>query len=132
MEKNRAIYIFKYLWDKTDEEHPVTISNILEHLQTVGVTSTRKTIAADMEALQESGFDIICNKSRQNQYFIGNRYLEVPEMKFLIDAVQAAKFISEKKTYELIEKLSSLASPYQSSTLKRNLYVDGKAKTNNE
>jgi predicted DNA-binding transcriptional regulator YafY len=132
MEKNRAIYIFKYLWDKTDEEHPVTISNILEHLQTVGVTSTRKTIAADMEALQESGFDIICNKSRQNQYFIGNRYLEVPEMKFLIDAVQAAKFISEKKTYELIEKVSSLASPYQSSTLKRNLYVDGKAKTNNE
>lgn len=132
MEKNRAVYIFKYLWDKTDEEHPATINDILEHLNAIGISSTRKTIAADIAVLQESGFDIICNKCRQNQYFIGNRYLEVAELKFLIDAVQAAKFISEKRTYELIEKVSSLASPYQQDVLKRNLYVDGKVKTNNE
>lgn len=132
MEKNRAVYIFKYLWDKTDDEHPATINDILEHLQSIGIQSTRKTIAADLLELQDSGFDIVCNKSRQNQYFVGNRYLEVAELKFLVDAVQAATFISERKTYELIEKVSSLASPYQSDKLKRNLFVEGKAKTNNE
>ncbi|PWL52855.1 MAG: WYL domain-containing protein [Clostridiales bacterium] len=132
MEKNRAIYIFKHLWDSTDEEHPATIQSIIEHLKTLGIETTRKTVMADLDELSGSGFDIVCNKGRPNQYFVGNRYLELPELKLLTDAVQAAKFISEKKTYELIEKLSSVASPHQGNILKRRLYVDGKTKTDNE
>lgn len=130
--KNRALYIFKYLWDNTDEEHPATTADILAYLQTLGVATARKTVAADVEELQQSGFDIVRNRSRQNEFFIGSRYLEVHELKMLIDAVQAAKFISIQKTMELIKTLSSLTSPTHGYELQRNLFVEGKAKTSNE
>lgn len=132
MERNRKICIYKYLWDRTDEEHPATINDILTYLKDLGIDTTRKTVTADMTELQDGGFDVICNKGRQNEYFIGNRHLEVPELKLLVDAVQAAKFISVKKTYKLVDKLSAIASPYQGDILKRRLYVSGKTKTNNE
>ena len=130
--KNRPLYIFKYLWDYTDDSHPATTSDIISHLASLGITTTRKTVAEDVAELQESGFDIVCNRSRQNEYFIGSRYMEVAELKMLVDAVQAAKFISPKKSAELIGKVSALASPHQSIDLKRNLFVDGKVKTSNE
>lgn len=131
-EKNRPLYILKYLLDNTDENHPAIINDILSHLEERGIHATRKTVATDLAELQDSGFDVICNKSRQNKYFIGSRSLELAELKMIVDAVQAAKFISPKKSLSLIEKLSSLASPYQAGELKRKLYVEGKAKTTNE
>ena len=131
-EKNRPLYILKYLLDNTDENHPAIINDILSHLEERGIHATRKTVATDLAELQDSGFDVICNKSRQNKYFIGSRSLELAELKMIVDAVQAAKFISQKKSLSLIEKLSSLASPYQAAELKRKLYVEGKAKTTNE
>lgn len=91
--KNRVLYICKYIRDNTDEEHSSTKADILAYLQTLGVTTARKTVAADVEELQQGGFDIVRNRSRQNDFFIGSRYLEVHELKMLIDAVQAAKFI---------------------------------------
>lgn len=130
--KNRALYIFRFLWENTDEEHPAIIKDILEHLESKGIHSNRKTVAEDLSELQESGFDVICVKSRQNKYFIGNRGLELAELKTIVDAVLAAKFISPAKSRSLIERLASLGSPYQADQLKRNLYVDGKVKTNNE
>lgn len=130
--KNRPLHIFKYLWECTDEAHPATTADILDYLSSIGISTTRKTIAEDVAELQESGFDIVCNRSRQNEYFIGSRYMELAELKLLIDAVQAAKFISPKKSTELIGKVSALASPHQSVELKRNLFVDGKVKTTNE
>lgn len=130
--KNRAIYVFKYLWDHTDEEHPATTKDIIAHLATLGISTTRKTVADDVAELQSGGFDIIVNRSRQNEFFIGSRHLELPELKLIIDAVQAAKFISPKKSMELIGKISALASPHQGDELKRNLFVDGKVKTSNE
>lgn len=132
VEKNRPLYVFKYLWDNTDEEHPAIINDILAHLEANGIHASRKTIAADLVQLQDCGFDVVCTKSRQNKYFIGTRNLELAELKTIVDAVQAAKFISIGKSRDLIEKLSALASPHQAEQLKRNLYVDGKAKTNNE
>lgn len=130
--KNRPLYIFKYLWDNTDESHPATTSDIISYLASFGITTTRKTVAEDVTELQESGFDIVCNRSRQNEYFVGSRYMELAELKLLIDAVQAAKFISPKKSNELIGKVSALASPHQGTELKRCLFVDGKVKTSNE
>lgn len=130
--KNRAIYVFKYLWDHTDEEHPATTKDIIKHLASLGISTTRKTVADDVSELQNGGFDIVVNRSRQNEYFIGSRHLEIPELKLIIDAVQAAKFISTKKSLDLINKISTLASPYQRDELKRNLFVDGKVKTSNE
>ena len=127
-DKNRAIYIQKYLMDHTDEEHPAVIREILTYLEGRGILTNRKTVAGDLRHLQDSGFDVICNRSRQNQYFIGSRNLELAELKLIIDAVQAAKFISQTKT----ERISGLASPYQAEELIRKLYVEGKEKTTNE
>lgn len=132
MEKNRPLTIFKYLWDHTDEDHPAIITEILAYLEASGFHATRKTVAADLLQLQESGFDVVCTKSRQNRYFIGTRTLEIAELKAIVDAVQAAKFLSADKSTQLIEKLAALGSPYQAEQLKRNLYVSGKAKTHNE
>ncbi len=132
VKKNRPLYILKYLLEKTDEEYPAIINDILSHLEKCGIHATRKTVAADLAELQDSGFDVICNKSCQNKYFIGSRSLELAELKTVVDAVQAAKFISPAKSLALIEKLSSLASPYQAEELKRRLYVEGKVKTTNE
>ena len=75
---------------------------------------------------------MVCSRSRQNEYFIGSRQLELAELKLIVDAVQAAKFISPKKSRQLIDKVSALASSHQAQELKRNLYVNGKVKTNNE
>ena len=130
--KQRPLLIFQYLWDNTDEDHPVTIKEIISYLDKNGIHTNRRTVALDLISLQESGFDIICNRSVQNQYFIGNRRLETAELKTIIDAILAAKFISPSKTKSLIDRLSSLASPYQADQLKRNLYVEGKIKTWNE
>ncbi|MGN0456907.1 MAG: helix-turn-helix transcriptional regulator [Acutalibacteraceae bacterium] len=130
--KNRTVTILKYLWDCSDETNPVTTNDIIEHLAFIGIITTRKTVTEDIAELQSIGIDIVCNRSRQNEYFIGTRHLELAELKLLVDAVQAAKFLSPKKSMELIGKLSSLASPHQGDLLKRSLYVDGKAKTENE
>lgn len=130
--KNRALYIFKYLWEHTDESSPATTKEIIDYLASFGITTTRKTVAEDVYELQSAGFDVVCNRSRQNEYFIGSRQLELAELKLIVDAVQAAKFISLKKSMKLIGKVSALASPHQAAELKRRLYVDGKVKTSNE
>ena len=130
--KSRALYIFKYLWDHTDEEHPATTADIIAYLASLGISTTRKTVAEDAAELQNSGFDVICNRSRQNEFFIGSRHLELAELKLLVDAVQAARFISPKKSRELIEKVTGLIIPHQGESLRRSLFVDGKVKTGNE
>ena len=105
-DKNRPLIIFRYLWEHTDEEHPAIIKDILIYLEEQGINSNRKTVAKDLAELQDSGFDIVCNKSRQNQYFIGNRGLELAELKTIVDAVQSAKFISPARSKSLIERLA--------------------------
>ena len=121
--KNRVLYILKFLREHTDENHPTTIHEINDYLHELGIAAGRKTVADDIEQLQGCGYDVVCNKSRQNQYFIGARDLELAELKMLVDAVQAAKFISAKKSKALIKKLSAMASPYQAGELNRQLYI---------
>lgn len=130
--RNRLLHTLKYLWEYTDEEHPVTIADILKHLDSMGIHADRKTVASDLQTLLDSGFDIVCTRLRQNHYFVGSRNLELAELKMIVDAVQAAKFISKSKSLRLIEKVSSMGSTYQAEQLKRRLYVKGKAKTTNE
>ena len=110
VDKNRPLYIFKYLLDHTDEEHPAIITDIIAHLEANGIHATRKTVASDLVQLQDCGFDVVCNKSRQNQYFIGSRELQIAELKTIVDAVQAAKFISSAKSKVLAEASSTLAT----------------------
>ncbi len=130
--KNRLLYILKILYREADENHPITITQILERLQQEGIDGNRRTVARDLEILTDNGFDVICNKSRQNQYFIGERHFEMPELRLLVDAVQASRFISVKKSKQLIKKLSAFISIYQASELNRHLFVEKQVKAENE
>lgn len=130
--KPRLLHILRHLWQETDETHYTTIAEIMVYLDSQGISANRKTIADDIAILTEFGFDIICNKSRQSQYFMGNRVFELPELKLLVDAVQASNFITKKKSKALIQKLGGMTSTHQAKELNRNLYVDGRVKPTNE
>ncbi len=130
--KSRLLYILNLLYHESDEDHSITITQILERLQQAKIESNRRTVAHDLKVLADNGFDVVCNKSRQNHYFIGDRRFELPELKMLVDAVQASKFISTKKSKVLIDKLSKLVSVHQSDEFNRQLYVDKQVKSDNE
>lgn len=133
MEKHsRILLILKYLWDNTDIEHPATIKDISDYLSENGFNATRKTITNDINDLKAFGVDIDCQRSTQNRYFLDVRVFELAEVKLLVDAVQSARFITTKKSKQLIEKLSTFVGPHQSEILHRQLYVDTRVKANNE
>lgn len=121
--KERVLQLLAYLEKYTDEDHTVTTSEIIQMFSDGEHSLNRKTVAADIECLQEQGFDIIKTGTRENAYFMGGRNFEVPELKLLIDAVSASPFISKKKSHELITKLTGFASKGQASQLKRHLYT---------
>lgn len=122
-DKYRIIHILRYLLDNTDEEHPATVSDIKEHLEKIHIDAIPRTIREDIGALRDFGYDIICNRSTQNQYFVASRSFSTFELKLMIDAVQAAHFIPQSKTDEIVGRIASLASKDQADYLKRNLYV---------
>lgn len=95
--KNRLLYIKQFLETQTDEQHSMTLAEITDSMKQAGFPCCHKTIKNDIKQLLDSGVDVICNKGRENQYFIGDRHFELPELKLLVDAVQASKFISTKK-----------------------------------
>jgi len=130
--KNRALYILKYLSEQSDQEHPKTVYDIQAFLSENGISADRKTIPKDIEQLQNAGYDAISNSGHPNQYFMVVRDFDLSELKMLVDAVQAARFISKRKSGPLIRKLTALASPYEAKELKRQLYVEGRVKTSNE
>ena len=128
MFKSRILYIKQFLEEYADELHPVTVADILAHLETVGVETSRHTVARELEQLMDAGVDVIVNTGKPNQYFIGDRHFEMPELKLLVDAVTASRFIPPKKADALIEKLSRFASAHQSGELRRSLYTDKQAR----
>ena len=131
-EKSRILYLRQYLLEHTDEQHPATIADIISHLQGIGIPAGRKAVMSDIEQLIEYGEDIICNTGKRNEYFVGDQHFELPELKLLVDAVQASKFISVKKSRQLIKKLTAFASRHQAAELNRTLYTDKQIKHTNE
>ncbi len=124
-EKYRPLYVLKYLSDHTDEDHTASVADIIEYLKTQGMEEPhRRTISEDIKALTELGYNIVSYRSTQNRYFLADRTFELPELKLLIDAVQAAKFIPANRTEAIVERVASLASKSQADDLKRNLYVN--------
>ena len=119
----RALYVLKYLWENTGEEHPVTLVRIQNYLSELGIDAIPKTIDGDITALQDLGFDIIRNRSTQYQYFFASRYFTSFELKMMIDAVQAAHFIPREQTEDLVERIAQMATKNQSEDLRRNLFV---------
>ena len=131
--KPRILYLKRILEEKTDEEHPLTTSQLIEILNTeFGIYAHRTTISKDIAALVDFGMDIVTIHSTQSKYFVASRKFELPELKLLIDAVESSKFITEKKSRALIDKIHSLTSEGQVSKLKRNNYVAERIKPDNE
>jgi len=122
--KSRILYVHRYLSENTDETHPATVADILAYLEAEGIPASRKTVTQDIEQLSEAGVDVVCNTGRPNEYFIGERRFELPELKLLVDAVRASRFIPPRKADALIEKLSGFASRHQAGALRRSLYTD--------
>lgn len=129
----RLLYVMKLLLEKSDEEHLLTMQDILDGLEAYGVQGERKAIYRDIENLCEFGLDIITVKKNRNYYYyIGSRDFELAELKLLVDSVQSAKFITKKKSNELIKKIEGLASSHEAGQLQRQVYVTERIKSMNE
>ena len=132
-QKLKLLYLMKILLERTDETHSITMPEIIEALAAYGVSAERKSIYNDIENLRLYGLDVIgAQEDRTYHYHIGNRQFELAELKLLVDSVQAAKFITAKKSNELIKKIEGLASKYEASQLHRQVFVAGRVKTMNE
>ena len=130
--RDRIFLIMKLLYEKSDENHPLATNEIMDFLAQNGITVDRKTFRDDMNFLiQSEDLDIIRIKSSPNKYFWGERVFEIPELKLLIDAVSAARFISQDKSDDLIKKLIALAGKSQRHELIRNVHGTGKMKADN-
>ncbi|MBR5437517.1 MAG: WYL domain-containing protein [Clostridia bacterium] len=130
--KLKLLYIKDYLEKNSDEEHPVSVEILMDMLDEKGITCERKSVYSDVKALKEYGVDIATVKKPFNGYAVLSRDFELPEIRLLIDAVQAADFISPKKTRELIDKMGSLCSAFQSKSLHKQVYIDNRVKCANE
>ena len=129
----KQIYLMKVLLDNTDETHSMTMPEIVTALNEYGISAERKSIYDDIEALRVFGMDIIGEKSgRTYMYHVGSRDFELAELKLLVDAVQSSKFITAKKSNELIGKIEKIASKHEAKQLQRQVFVSERIKTMNE
>lgn len=132
-QKLKLLYLVDILERKTDENHPMTAAALIEELAKVEVTAERKSIYDDINQLIDFGYDIVHNKARVGGgYYMASRRFELAELKVLVDSVQASRFISVKKTRDLIDKLEKLCSIHEERQLKRQVYVLNRIKTDNE
>ena len=132
-QKLKLLYLCRYLLRRSDEDHPVTVAQMIEYLARQDIAAERKSVYDDMEALRLFGLDVQAVRvGSATGYFIGQRDFQLPELKLLVDAVQSSRFITERKSLELIGKLENLASEHQAGELNRQVYVRGRIKTMNE
>ena len=131
-QKNKLLFLYKLLSERTDEDHPLATQQIIDILEENGISAERKSIYTDMEALRLMGLDVQSRKGRGAGWFVGERDFQLPELKLLMDAVQSSRFITQRKSDALIRKLEKLASIHQARQLQRQVYVSGRIKTMNE
>lgn len=131
-QKLKILYILKILNELTDEEHPISTNDLIKELSFYDVSAERKSIYDDIETLIDFGFDIVKISAGKNLYYMGERSLQLPELKLLVDTVQSSKFITYKKSVELIKKLEGFTSRANAKKLQRQVFVSGRVKTENE
>ena len=131
-QKQKLLYLQKILLEKTDENHGLTVSELIDALDAYGITAERKSIYDDLRTLESFGLDICSEKSRTVTYYVGERDFQISELKLLIDAVQSSKFITEKKSFELIKKVENLASENEAKLLQNQVIISNRVKTANE
>lgn len=132
-QKLKLLYLLRLLEKETDEQHPITTQSIIDELEKNNIRAERKSIYDDISQLINLGYDIVHIKTKVNGgYYLATRDFELPELKLLVDAVQASRFLTLKKSKELILKLESLCNRYDATKLQRQVFVANRVKTDNE
>jgi len=132
-QKLKIFYILDYLKENSHQDHPVRASELLSMLERQrGIICDRKTVYSDIAALQDYGVDIVSIPGKNGGYYIASRNFELPELKLLIDAVLSSRFLTEKKSRELIEKLCRECNVYDAQLMRRDVLVSGRVKSMNE
>ena len=131
-QKQKLLVLQNVLLERADEEHPISTQALIDTLAAQGIPAERKSIYDDMEVLRQAGLDIQSRKGKDPGWFVGQRPFQLPELKLLVDAVQSCKFITKRKSDDLIRKLEGLTSAHQARQLQRQVYVDRRVKTMNE
>ena len=132
-QKLKLLYILDYLQRNSHQDHLVRAAELLSMLeQQHNIVCNRKTVYSDITALQDYGIDIVSVPGKNGGYYIASRNFELPELKLLIDAVQSSRFLTEKKSRELIEKLCNQCSVYDARLMRRDVLVSGRVKSMNE
>ena len=125
--KLKLLYLMRYFIENTDEEHPTNSKEIIEYLNSLGISAERKSVYNDIETLRAAGMDII-SKGKRGGCYLASGEFQLAELKLLVDAVQVAKVITPKKSNELIEKLSKQTSKYHANEFKRDVILMNRAK----
>ena len=132
-QKIKLLKLYELLRQETDEQHPMTTMTIIDRLGKMGISCERRTLAKDMAILNEQGYEVMFRWiGKEKGYYIEDRSFSVPELKILIDAVQAASFVTGKKTAELIEKIADLGGGHRADILKGNMVCFNTRKHSNE
>lgn len=128
-QKLKPLLLQRILLERTDEEHGLTVPELIALLEEEGVTAERKSVYADLQTLADFGLDIVKRKeSGKVVYYVGARTFELPELKLLVDAVQSSRFITHKKSNQLIQKVEGFASRYQAQQLQRQVFVANRSR----
>lgn len=131
--KLRPFYVAKMLYEQTDDDHYLTIAQIMEQLdKDYGISTSRGTVGDDIKALQELGVEIAVESSTQKRYYMIGRRFDLPELKTMIDAIESARFIPKEKSTALVKKIGSLTSFHNTEKLVRNVDVENRIKADNE
>ena len=132
-QKLKMLYLLKILFEETDQDHGLSTQDIISRLESCGVNEDRKTLYKDFDELERFGLEILSEQNGRNVlYHLNDRTFELPELKLLVDSVQSSKFITEKKSRQLIRKLESLVSSHEAKHLHRQVLISGRVKTMNE
>lgn len=128
----KLLKIWEILRQETDEAHPMSSVELLERLEAIDIKCDRRTLYADIQALNESGYKINCNRRKTNEYFVEHREFSMAEIQILMDAVQAAAFITDDKTKLLVDKIAELAGSRKAEAIKKNIVAFNTVKSHNE
>ena len=131
-QKLKLLVLLRFLERQSDENHPVTMAQMIEELARWDIAAERKSLYDDLEALRLFGVDVVQKRDRSVSYYIGQRDFELPELKLLVDSIQSSKFITQRKTLGLIRKLEALASVHDAQLLERQVFVRNRVKSMNE
>lgn len=131
-QKLKLLYLARILQKRTDDAHGMTVQQMIDALADYGVSAERKSIYDDLDALRLYGLDVEASRSKNHSYFVASREFELPELKLLADAVASSKFITARKSSQLIKKIEGLASDFEASQLQRQVLVANRVKTMNE